>query len=128
VESDSEKGSLPQKLSDSPDRTLHVQEAPISAHWSDWFWCVPDALRFLPELARETLTDGNLRISENRDGYFAMSRSPVSESSGHLSVAELWEPGEGYGRLFSLFSVIVKDGMDFCLRMLSPLRVIRCAL
>jgi hypothetical protein len=83
VESDSEKGSLPQKLSDSPDRTLHVQEAPISAHWSDWFWCVPDALRFLPdetglefatpkavraeaqrilpELARETLTDGNHR-------------------------------------------------------------------
>jgi hypothetical protein len=75
-----------------------------------------------------SLYEAFLRISENRDGYFAMSRSPVSESSGHLSVAELWEPGEGYGRLFSLFSVIVKDGMDFCLRMLSPLRVIRCAL
>jgi hypothetical protein len=80
----SREDSLPQKLSDGPAPIgPNTQAAPIPACWSDRFWCVPDALRFLPdetglefaspkavkaeaqrilpELARETLTDGNHR-------------------------------------------------------------------
>jgi hypothetical protein len=65
----------------------NTQVAPIAAHWSDWFWCVPDALRFLPELARETLTDGNHRT------FVVSVRDKAGLSAVRMSLTRVAEKG-----------------------------------